>query len=106
MGSSVRDMTCMFSKAAAFNQPIGDWNTSSVTDMSYMFFEAAAFNQPIGDWNTSSVTTMGEMFFKAAAFNQPIPDEWGEKGCSGDGCPAFSETAEGDGEEEDFGEEY
>ena len=46
----------MFSGAAAFNQPIGDWYVSSVTTMAYMFKGAAAFNQPIGDWNVSSVT--------------------------------------------------
>ena len=41
----------------AFNQPIGDCDTSSVTDMDKMFHYNAAFNQPIGKWDTSQVTT-------------------------------------------------
>jgi surface protein len=72
--SSVDDMGGMFDGATAFNQPIGDWNTSSVTNMGWMFYEAIAFNQPIGDWNTSSVTNVKEMFEGATAFNQPIGD--------------------------------
>ena len=70
--SSVTDMRIMFSDAAAFNQDIGGWDTSSVTSMDFMFSGADAFNQDIGGWNTSSVTNMNGMFFDAAAFDQDI----------------------------------
>ena len=68
----VTDMTSLFTQAAAFNQPIGDWDVSNVTNMSQMFRQANAFNQPIGSWNVSNVTNMGTMFRQATAFNQPI----------------------------------
>ena len=58
------NMASMFFGATAFNQAIGNWDTSNVTNMSAMFYSAAAFNQPIGDWNTSNVTDMGFMFFE------------------------------------------
>ena len=43
----------MFTRHRAFNQPIGDWDTSKVTDMRSMFKLASSFNQPIGNWDTS-----------------------------------------------------
>ena len=72
--SNIADMSCMFSSAKSFNQPIGDWDTSKVTDMSAMFLGADSFNQPIGDWDTSKVTDMSDMFRWAEFFNQPIGD--------------------------------
>jgi len=40
-------MMNMFSRAIAFNQPIGAWDTSKVVYMMGMFNSAKAFNQPI-----------------------------------------------------------
>ena len=71
--SVVTNMSAMFYGASAFNQPIGNWDTSGVTNnMSSMFRDASNFNQPIGDWNVSAVTKMNGMFLGASAFNQPI----------------------------------
>ena len=72
--SKVTNMEDMFDGASAFNQDIGNWDTSNVTDMSYMFRSASAFNQDIGDWDTSNVTDMSYMFRSASAFNQDIGD--------------------------------
>jgi surface protein len=70
--ASVTNMSSLFERASAFNQPIGTWNTANVTDMGGVFFEATAFNQPIGSWNTANVLSMNSMLSGAEAFNQPI----------------------------------
>jgi surface protein len=67
-------MDYMFFGAAAYNQPLNDWDVSNVTDMTAMFYGAKAYNQPMNDWEVSNVTNMGNMFFRAAAFNQPLKD--------------------------------
>ena len=61
-----------FDRARAFNQSIGDWDTSAVTNMWGMFQQTVAFNQPIGAWDTSAVEDMSHMFDGASEFNQPI----------------------------------
>ncbi|MHA7058817.1 BspA family leucine-rich repeat surface protein [Aquimarina sp. M1] len=70
--SQVRDMSLMFTAAASFNQPIGDWDVSNVTNIGGMFARATSFNQPLEDWDVSKVTDMSFMFSGAQAFNQDI----------------------------------
>jgi surface protein len=71
---NVTDMQAMFQNASSFNQPIGDWDTGNVTRMGFMFSGASAFDQPIGGWDTGNVTTMRTMFQNASSFNQPVGD--------------------------------
>jgi surface protein len=68
--SSVTGMSFMFYNSA-FNQDIGNWDTSSVTGMVSMFYANSAFNQDIGNWDTSSVTDMSFMF-NSSVFNQDL----------------------------------
>ena len=68
----VTDMSYMFYRAYAFNQPLNNWDTSKVTTMRHMFDMAHAFNQPLNNWDTSKVTDMESMFDMAKAFNQPL----------------------------------
>ena len=64
-----------FFGAAAFNQPLNEWDTSSVVRMNQGFKDATNFNQDISAWDTSKVTTMRDMFSKAFRFNRRI-NEW------------------------------
>jgi len=62
----------MFYYASAFNQAVGNWDTSKVQYMHQMFYAASLFNQAMGSWDTSQVTDMYQMFYAASSFNQDL----------------------------------
>ncbi|KAH8078442.1 hypothetical protein JL720_9633 [Aureococcus anophagefferens] len=70
-----------FGPAAAFNQPIGDWDVSKDIgdwdvskngNMNSMFKNASAFSQDIDAWDASQVSDMGDAFVDSGL--QSCPD--------------------------------
>ena len=72
---SVVSMKNMF-KDCPFSQYIAYWfrnGPGSVKDMSGMFSGAAAFNQPLGAWRVAQGTDTDRMFAGARAFSSAKP---------------------------------
>ncbi len=51
-------MNDLFTGAAAFNQPLANWNTTNVAGMNGIFYDAVKFNQNINNWNVHKVIVM------------------------------------------------
>jgi surface protein len=63
----------MFNSNSAFNQDIGDWNTSNVTDMYQMFLGNTVFNQDLSMWNVVNVTNAQNFDYNTPQWTLPKP---------------------------------
>ncbi len=70
----------MLSNADAFDQPIGNWNTTNLQGCFSIISGCDVFNQPIDSWDTAFCS--GPMVMSSLGlFNQSI-DSWDVRGCT------------------------
>ena len=70
--SAVVSMGRMFDSAFSYDQALGGWDTSAVESMLKMFSNALSFDQALGGWNVSSTKDMQKMFERASSYNQDL----------------------------------
>ena len=68
-------MNSMFDQAKAFNQDIGDWNTSFCYENGInVYLVHPHLTKILASWDTSKITTIFQAFESANSFDQDISD--------------------------------
>ncbi len=62
----------MFKGGTAFNQDIGNWNTSKVIKMRRTFRGSTTFNQDLTGWCVTNIITEPSQFL----FNSPLSESY------------------------------
>ena len=72
-GIKINNLQSCFVNCTVFNGAgCQDWDVSDVVDFSGMFQSASAYNQPLGNWDTTLGDTFVRMFQNAYAWDQDV----------------------------------